>query len=351
MSRSDGVTKYSTISLESLRLAALQSRTKKVQLSKSVSATFSDDNSEEEGQIEDTFGLESSSSSLLTSTPKPVLSDLDPELRAAAVEALTMLSQSGLSFQDILTYGDIHPMFLSQLLSTADAPLSTSELYNLLADSTNIVLNKKNGTESQNDIMALAGNVFSELIAAGLDYNDIVRLGDVNPVFLTQLVIASPQTLHNRKELLLQAGESMNKFSESLTPYSNIARVKYLSKEDRISSITNPSAVKIFDRGPVKSIPIRISKPLSANARAGGTASETISINALVASASKDSPTTGPVTNGPVTNGPVLRTFKRRPVAMDLDTSTRIDKNLRFGSDRSGGRIVIEMSDSDYDSD
>ncbi|KAK7205549.1 hypothetical protein BZA70DRAFT_162140 [Myxozyma melibiosi] len=411
-------------SLESLRLAAMRSRAKQrtpsQTVTQSVAAAFSrdeKDSSEDEvvkrGQEDRTpspNGLEQRQAISLA-----ISKTLDPTLQTAVTSALADLSSAGLSYHDIISFGNIHPLFLSTLVSSVSIPSSPSpaEASTKPAETTTISSSAPHSETltDQKDTASKVQETLAELVVAGLSYNDIVSLGGVHPVYLAQLVLQAPDELPHKVDLLAQAGATIEQVSASLaasaasTSTAAAAAGKPVPSKEQTESHPTPAssepaatepkttpAVKSDSaqtvkqdkqdkqdakdqngngangKSPAKGKRGRPAKrrgkaepqppppppaavppppppppaaPTTATDPAGAAPTPERQTRSKIITNGKNSVT---ITGNSVN---VSRTLRRRPTAMDFDDRRASATNTKFGSDRMRGKIVIEMSDSE----
>ncbi|KAK9243256.1 hypothetical protein V1506DRAFT_545024 [Lipomyces tetrasporus] len=347
-------------SLESLRMAALQSRAKPriASLSKGAASAFEQDSdpSDEElarrvrsertpspnGQVNESFDSISTSLSNL----------LEPKLQADAVAALSDLSRAGLSYQDLLTYGGINAQFLSMLVSSISLPSSspTTETSKRADTSMSSPAQKSDGFSHDRDVQGGGEKALAELSAAGLSCNDMVQLGGLHPLFLAQLISQMSSSLPNHAQLLEQAVAIVREAAATLsaaptsvpssgaaTPTHSTSATPVTTASARSQAPLNNATTEAINSGTTEthalSLPSEIPRPVAVNTTAGKTLR-----NRIVSNGQSSISISGTSVN-------VSRTLRRRPTAMDLDAPS--NQTVRFGTDRSNGKMVIEMSDSE----
>ncbi|KAK9468054.1 hypothetical protein V1512DRAFT_260663 [Lipomyces arxii] len=365
-------------SLESLRAAALRSRAKQrvPSLSRAAEGAFERD---ENYSVDERFRKSEDR------TPSPATSNeaadsaiplnnlLNPQMQASAVEALAELSRAGLSYHDLLSYGDIHPLFLSSLVSSVSLPPSspateTSKVANTSFSSPAVKSDLAFGDEKFFSEEAL--NALLDLSAAGLLYQDIVQLGAINPLYLARLVSHLSPDSPRHTELLEQAVLTVNAANTN-SPAVVVRPALSVPSSGTATPALVPSA-STTPTGETRKNPFKVNleSEISASVFANPAPSSTVSLNTTNV-ASKVTSNAVPnartqvsnVTSEPrttrskiISNGQnsvtisgnsvqVNRTIRKRPTAMELGGSS--SQVVKFGTDRSVGKMVIEMSDSE----
>ncbi|KAK9365983.1 hypothetical protein V1509DRAFT_642113 [Lipomyces kononenkoae] len=348
-------------SLESLRRAALQSRAKArpPSVSKAAASAFEQDSevSDDElarrvrsertpspdGQANDSFDSISTS-----------LSILEPRVQADAVAALSDLSRAGLSYQDLLTYGGINAQFLSMLVSSVSLPSSSpaTETSKRADTSMSSPAQKSDVCIADKDVQSGGERALAELSSAGLTCNDMVELGGLHPLFLAQLISQMSSSLQNHAQLLEQAMDIVREAAATLsaapsaaptsipssgaatpTPSISMTPVTSVSAQPAVSS--KNTKTEMTNSGKLGSLTSAISLDTQQPVIAASSTAQFLSSRSNVQSSVSIS--------GISVN--VSRTLRKRPTAMDLDATS--NQNVKFGSDRSNGKMVIEMTDSD----
>ncbi|KAK9452974.1 hypothetical protein V1511DRAFT_107768 [Dipodascopsis uninucleata] len=330
------------------------------------------------------------------------MSFLDPVLQAVAINALADLSRAGLSYHDLVSYGDINPLFLAALASTiqqstslvsspptAAVPAVTSNSSSIgNYSSVNATGTSSGALPSNSNLPLLSGQGISnddrkdnspdpeasaaliQLACAGLSYDDMVKLGGVHPIYLAQLILQMSSSLPNTKLLeeaviamqATAAATAVNATSSNVVPElttlnddkSVVARHSQTTGQASVLSATAPSS----SSPPPK--PLNSLGSLS-HSHKQATATNKTSYNGLPvlnfkaaeikhtqeSDAQRSSRT---IINGHSitlknTTSSIQSTTRRRPTAMELDK--RPTATLKFGSDRSNGPLIIQMSDSE----
>ncbi|KAK9494561.1 hypothetical protein V1508DRAFT_402914 [Lipomyces doorenjongii] len=346
-------------SLESLRMAALQSRAKPrvPSLSKAAASAFEQDSEDPDEELarrirsERTPSPDGQANESFDSISTSLSSILEPKVQADAVAALSDLSRAGLSYQDLLTYGGINAQFLSMLVSSVSLPSSspTTETSKRADTSMSSPAQKSDVFIDDRDIQGGGEKALAELSSAGLSCNDMVQLGGLHPLFLAQLISQMSSSLQNHAQLLEQAMAIVQEAAATLSAAPSSMPSSGAATPTHSMSAT-PVTASAQNLAPLRSAKTEASTNGKLEARASAIASD--SQQPVIAT-----PSTGKnLRNRIVSNGQssvsisgnsvnVSRTLRRRPTAMDLDATS--NQNVKFGSDRSNGKMVIEMSDSD----
>ncbi|KAK9486269.1 hypothetical protein V1527DRAFT_76022 [Lipomyces starkeyi] len=346
-------------SLESLRMAALQSRAKPrlPSLSKAAASAFEQDSEVPDDELARRIRSERTPSpdgqanesfdSISTS-----LSILEPKVQADAVAALSDLSRAGLSYQDLLTYGGINAQFLSMLVSSVSLPSSspTTETSKRADTSMSSPAQKSDVFSDDRDVHGGGEKALAELSSAGLSCNDMVQLGGLHPLFLAQLISQMSSSLQNHAQLLEQAMAIVQEAAATLSAAPSSIPSSGAATPTHSMSATAVTSASAQNLAPLRSGKTEASSSGKVEARASAISSDSQQPVIAAPSAGKS------LRNRIVSNGQsgvsisansvnVSRTLRRRPTAMDLDATS--NQNIKFGSDRSNGKMVIEMSDSD----
>ncbi|KAK9451666.1 uncharacterized protein V1518DRAFT_409198 [Limtongia smithiae] len=379
-----------TTTLESLRLAALKSRAGKQQprkvsrtLSKAAAIAFE----REDGEISEDEEVESvvSEKKSRPSTPISVgsatdgisatglshTSMLDSSLQASAIAALADLSRAGLTYQQVLSLGNIHPLFLSNLVSSISMPTppiaEASKQSSLTAVAPPAPPPLRSSSplppshsppptvqslvdERQLESVAIEALVF--LASLGMSYDDIVNFGGVHPHYLAGLVVHSPSTLLNRSQYVKAATQTIALSLKRSTEQLSAARASNSNDAVPTTSFSTTGSAAVAAASQHSENVSRASSkgPLSTATSATSTPTLTSAPSFPPNAALIAATTAIQYNNGvAVVRNTVMasRVLKKRPTALDFDAP--MEFKGRFGSDRFSGRMMIEMSDSDED--
>ncbi|KAK9311973.1 hypothetical protein V1522DRAFT_410696 [Lipomyces starkeyi] len=347
-------------SLESLRMAALQSRAKPrlPSLSKAAASAFEQDSEVPDDELarrirsERTPSPDGQANESFDSISTSLSSILEPKVQADAVAALSDLSRAGLSYQDLLTYGGINAQFLSMLVSSVSLPSSspTTETSKRADTSMSSPAQKSDVFSDDRDVHGGGEKALAELSSAGLSCNDMVQLGGLHPLFLAQLISQMSSSLQNHAQLLEQAMAIVQEAAATLSAAPSSIPSSGAATPTHSMSATSVTSASAQNLAPLRSGKTETSSSGKVEARASAKSSDSQQPVIAAPSAGKT------LRNRIVSNGQsgvsisansvnVSRTLRRRPTAMDLDSTS--NQNIKFGSDRSNGKMVIEMSDSD----
>ncbi|KAK9241469.1 hypothetical protein V1525DRAFT_384867 [Lipomyces kononenkoae] len=349
--------KSAGFSLESLRKAALQSRSKQrpPSVSKAAASAFEQDSEVSDDELARRIRSERTPSpdgqanesfdSISTS-----LSILDPKVQADAVAALSDLSRAGLSYQDLLTYGRINAQFLSMLVSSVSLPSSSpaTETSKRADTSMSSPAQKSDVFIPDRDVLSGGEKALAELSSAGLSCNDMVELGGLHPLFLAQLISQMSSSLQNHAQLLEQAMVIVREAAATLSAAPTSMPSSGAATPTPSISVTSVTSAPAQPQAPSKNMKTEMTNGgklgSSTSAISSDTQQSVIAASSTAQLLNNRSSLQSSVSISGISVN-VSRTLRKRPTALDLDATS--NQNVKFGSDRSNGKMVIEMSDSD----